>query len=394
MSSLLDKISADFIKDPENAEFSPEAKDLVTKAFSDIEDGKYFDYHSHILGLGTNDSGIWLSDELFSILHPSDSIKTQSYIKAAGIRNRDKADMEYLERFLTLVNLFPVKGKFCLLALDKCYSKDGKPDIHNSKLYVPNEWVYEIATSHADKFITCISINPYRQDAVEELDKWARRGVRMVKWMPANMGMDASDPQCEPFYSKMKEHDMVLLTHTGKEENVPVTKFQPLNNPLLFRKPLDMGVKVLMAHCASKGSDPDLDNNKKQVKSYKLFLRLMEEPQYEGLLFGDISALTQVNRMGEPLKAVLERTELHHRLVHGSDYPLPAMNVLISTRLLATSGYIRSEERDALNEIYRINPLLFDFVLKRRIKHPDDPSISFPPSLFMHNEALGIPNNP
>lgn len=213
----------------------------------------------------------------------------------------------------------------------------------------------------------------------------------MVKWMPANMGMDASDERCEPFYRKMREHDMVLLTHVGREDNVPVTKFQPLNNPLLFRKPLDMGVKVIMAHCASLGSSVDLENNNVQVNDWELFLRLMDEPQYEGKLFGDISALTQVNRMGAPLKAVLERQDLHHRLINGSDYPLPAMNVLISTKALSTANLIRSEEVDPLNEIYKANPLLFDFVVKRRIKHPDDDSISFPASMFMHREELGVP---
>lgn len=124
----------------------------------------------------------------------------------------------------------------------------------------------------------------------------------MVKWMPVNMGMDASHPLCEPFYQKMKEHNMVLLTHVGKEDNVPVTKFQPLNNPLLFRKPLDMGVKVIMAHCASAGTNPDLDNDGCPEQNHKLFFRLMDEKKYEGFLFGDISAITQVNKDGRTFR--------------------------------------------------------------------------------------------
>lgn len=46
----------------------------------------------------------------------------------------------------------------------------------------------------------------------------------MGKWIPAIMGMDASDVECDVFYYKMKERDMVLLTHAGKEENGPVLK--------------------------------------------------------------------------------------------------------------------------------------------------------------------------
>lgn len=311
-------------------------------------------------------------------------------MNVAGIKNKDQADKEYLEQLISFVSLFPVKGKFCLLALDKCYTKDGRPNEDNSKMYIPNEWVYNICVAYPDKFIPCISVNPYRKDAVEELEKWAKLGVKMVKWMPAIMGMDASDVECEAFYYKMKERDMVLLTHAGKEENVPVLKFQPLNNPLLFRKPLDIGVKVIMAHCASSGSNKDAENHNKREKNYKLFLRLMEEPRYEKILFADISALTQVNRMGKPLEIMLERTDLHHRLIYGSDYPLPAMNSLISTKLLSEAGYINKDEREPLNEIYKLNPLLFDFVLKRRLKHPKNKSISFPPSLFMLNKELGI----
>lgn len=390
MGSFMDKLAGNYKKNPAEAELSDEARSLIKQSFADINEGEYYDYHMHILGMGTNDSGIWLSSDLFSLLHPSDTLKTQSYINAAGIKDKENADKEYLEQLLTSVHFFPKKGQFCVLALDKCYTENGEPDDSNSKLYVPNEWVYKFCEENEDSFIPCISINPYRKDAVAQLERWASRGVRMVKWMPAVMGMDASNDLCVPFYEKMKEHQMVLLTHVGKEDNVPVTKFQPLNNPLLFRKPLDMGVKVIMAHCASAGTNPDLDNEMQPVNNYELFFRLMDEPQYDGILFGDISALTQVNRMGAPLKMALERTDLHHRLIHGSDYPLPALNVLISTQLLLNKGYIKKEVREPLNEIYKMNPLLFDYVLKRCLHHPDDHTIKFPSTMFKYKEELDI----
>lgn len=391
MGSVLDYIAGNYLRNPAEADLSEGAQDLISSSFEDIEEGKFIDYHMHVLGLGTNNSGIWLSDDLFSFLHPADSLKTKAYINAAGIENKERADLEYLEQMITFVNLFPKKGKFCLLALDRCYDKKGNLDENNSKMYIPNDWLMQVCKTNKDKFIPCISINPYKKNAAEELEKWAAEGVRMVKWMPAVMGMDASDELCEPFYAAMQKNDMVLLTHVGKEDNVPVTKFQPLNNPLLFRKPLEMGVKVIMAHCASSGTNKDIDNDGKPVDNYELFFRLMDEPQYKDLLFGDISAITQVNRMGKPLATALERTDLHSRLLHGSDYPLPALNSLISTRLLVTSGYLDEEDREPLNEIYKANPLLFDYVLKRRLKHPKDDSKKFAASMFMINKNLGVP---
>ena len=58
------------------------------------------------------------------------------------------------------------------------------------------------------------------------------------------------------------------------------------------------------------------------------------------------------------------------RLVNGSDCPLPAVNVLIWLRALEDGGFIFEEGHVWLEEIYRVNPLLFDFVLKRMPRHP------------------------
>jgi mannonate dehydratase len=78
---------------------------------------------------------------------------------------------------------------------------------------------------------------------------------------------------------------------------------------------------------------------------------------------------------------------LHPRIVNGSDYPLPAINALIHTRSMARAGFITDEERAQLNEIYNYNPLLFDFVLKRTMRHPETGQ-KLAPSVFMANPGL------
>ena len=233
-----------------------------------------------------------------------------------------------------------------------------------------------------------ISVNPYRPDAIEELEKWAGHGARIVKWLPNAMGIDPSDPKCDPFYQKMKELDLILLSHGGEEKAVEAEEDQKLGNPLLLRRALDHGVKVIVAHCAGLGSNEDLDaRDRKTIDNFDLFLRLMDEKRYEGLLFGEISAMPQFNRSGKPLRTMLTREDLHERLVNGSDYPLPAVNLLIRTRPLVKQGYINNSEAESLKEIYDYNPLLFDFVLKRSLKLPGT-SRSLPASIFMLNRAL------
>ena len=145
---------------------------------------------------------------------------------------------------------------------------------------------------------------------------------------------------------------------------------------------------MIVAHCAGLGTNEDLDSkDRKQCDNFDLFLRLMDEKRYEGLVFGEISAMTQFNRSGKPLRTMLRREDLHERLVNGSDYPLPAVNLLIRTRPLVKQGYINNSEAESLKEIYDYNPLLFDFVLKRTLKLPGT-SRSFTASVFMVNRAL------
>ena len=238
-------------------------------------------------------------------------------------------------------------------------------------------------------FIPGISVHPYRADAVEELERWAARKARVVKWLPNAMGIDPSDPRCDAFYEKVRQLDLILLAHAGREEAVDAEEDQRLGNPLILRRALDRGVKVIVAHCAGLGMGEDLDSPARaMVPNFDLFMRLMGEKKYEGLLFADISAVTQHNRLGPALGVLLERSDLHPRLVNGSDYPLPAINIVIRTKSLLEAGYITQIEREQLNEIYHFNPLLFDFVLKRTIKAPGTDK-RFSASVFMANPSLG-----
>jgi len=62
---------------------------------------------------------------------------------------------------------------------------------------------------------------------------------------------------------------------------------------------------------------------------------LGENPQsirrYQDVLFGDLSAITQFNRLPGLFTELVKRKDLHHRLLDGSDYPLPAINIIMQT---------------------------------------------------------------
>lgn len=387
---LIHSIGGAFTKQPEelNSKLSTKSSDLVKRAFDDIDPSRLIDHHVHIAGLGVGGTNAFVNPKMLTWRHPFHRLKLKVYMSSAGVSDEDNADPQAAARLADLVKSIKDHGKHRLLAFDKNYRKDGTVNLEKTEFYVPNEYVFELAERYPDLFVPNISVNPYRPDAIEELEKWARRGARIVKWLPNAMGIDPSDEKCDPFYQKMKELDLILLSHGGEEKAVEAEEDQKLGNPLLLRRALDHGVKVIVAHCAGLGTNEDLDTrDRREVDNFDLFLRLMEEKRYEGLLFGEISAMTQFNRSGKPLRTILAREDLHERLVNGSDYPLPAVNLLIRTRPLVKQGYIGRSEAGSLKEIYDYNPLLFDFVLKRTLRLPGT-SRAFPASIFMTNLAL------
>ncbi|MEN3328993.1 MAG: hypothetical protein V7638_3800 [Acidobacteriota bacterium] len=388
---LIHSIGGAFTKQPEdlNSGLSVEASDLVKRAFDDIDSSKLVDHHVHIAGLGVGGTNAFVNSKMLTWRHPFHRLKLKVYMSSAGVADEEKADPQAVARLARLAASIKDHGKHRLLAFDKHYRSDGSVNLEKTEFYVPNEYVFELAERHPELFVPNISVNPYRPDAIAELEKWARRGARVVKWLPNAMGIDPSDPKCDPFYEKMKELDLILLSHGGEEKAVEAEEDQKLGNPLLLRRALDHGVKVIVAHCAGLGTNEDLDSkDRRVVDNLDLFMRLMDEKRYEGLVFGELSAMTQFNRSGK-LRTMLAREDLHERIVNGSDYPLPAVNLLIRTRPLVKQGYINADEAASLKEIYDYNPLLFDFVLKRTLELPGTPK-RFPASVFMTNSALSV----
>ena len=383
---LVRELAGAWSQDP-SAELSPAARALVERAYEGIDPARLVDFHNHIAGIGTGGTGCEVHPGMRSHWHPMRKLQFDFYLHASGVRNLDNADAEYVERLVDLVRNQEPHGRHFILAFDRHYDEEGNAVPDETEFHVPNEYVVELARRYSDVFLPAISVHPYRKDALDELDRYGVEGVRLVKWLPNAMGIDPSDPKCVPYYQRMEQWGMMLLSHAGEEKAVESEEMQAFGNPLRLRAALDQGVMVIAAHCGSLGTDLDDDGN--EVPSFELFLRLMEDERYEGLFFGEISAMTQFNRMTGPLEVLLERPDVLPRLVNGSDYPLPAINVLYQTRQFLNQGWIDAEEREALNEIYDRNPLQFDFVLKRTLRHPTTGE-ALPASIFMLPEGVQV----
>jgi hypothetical protein len=302
----ISKIGGNFSGTPEEMEthISAGAKALIEKAFSDIKPEELVDHHVHIVGVDAS-QGTTVNPRLLSWWRIIDHVKTAVYLSGSAVSDIKEANKQYIERLLNLIKADKHHGKYHIFAFDHNYNDDGTINAAKSEFYTSNEYVVNLAKKHPDIFIPVISVHPYRSDAITELTKFAEQGVRWIKWLPNAQNIDASSQRLDEYYRTMKKYNMILLTHTGEEKAVHAEEDQRFGNPLLFRKPLDMGVKVVMAHCASLGKDEDLDDPRKNSSSFDLFLRMMDNPKYKGMLYGEISAMTQFNRLPKPLLTLL-----------------------------------------------------------------------------------------
>ena len=257
---LIDQIGGAFSKQPEELERngSATALKLIEQSFEGIDPTRIVDFHTHILAIGTSVRDAFVNPKMRSGVN-LERLKFLIYVSAVGVKNIDDADREYVARLIRLARGVRRQGKYRILAFDKHYNQDGSVNLAKTSMYVPNQYVVDLARQYPEIFLPVISVHPYRPDAIQELDSWAKAGVKYVKWLPNAMGMDPASKSVEPFYRMMKERNMILLSHAGEEQAVEADEDQGLGNPLRLRKPLDMGIRVIIAHAASLGTCDDLD---------------------------------------------------------------------------------------------------------------------------------------
>lgn len=344
---------------------------LVKAAWQGIDATQLWDAHAHLIGTGDAGSGVVVSPEMESLLNPAQYARRLFFLNAGCAHEAPgSVDRAYVERMHNLVDGLRPGAKLLLFAFDRAHDERGAVRWERTGFYVPDAYARDTARASPRYFEWAASVHPYRADCVAALERAKREGARAVKWLPAAMGMDPASPQCDRFYAALARLELPLITHAGLERAVLGTDEQNLGNPLRLRRALDAGVRVVVAHCASMGQDRDLDEGAHGpfVDSFELFARLMDEPRYARLLYGDISALTQVNRAGATLARVLEREDWHARLLNGSDYPLPGLMPIYSVEFIVSLGLLEPAAARVLSEIRQHNPLLFDFVLKRSLR--------------------------
>jgi uncharacterized protein len=342
---------------------------LVADAWRGLDASRVWDVHCHVFGNGDGDTGLWFNPAMEKIWQPQQYLQRLFYLNAGCVHDAPgRVDASIADRLLNQCEAMAPGFRALLFAFDWARDDAGAPDRERSTFYVPDAYAERLARQHPRHFEWAASIHPYDPRAVDRLEAAAGRGARAIKWLPSAQNIDPASPRCDRFYSKLVDFRMPLISHAGDERAVR-GHGEDLGNPLRLRRPLDAGVRVVVAHCASLGDGRDLDGDGvATVPNFELFARLMDEPRYARNLAGDISAVTQGNRV-DVVATLLTRREWHPRLLNGSDYPLPGVLPLISLPLLVKRGMLAPTAVPTLKEIREHNVLLFDFVLKRSLVH-------------------------
>jgi predicted TIM-barrel fold metal-dependent hydrolase len=199
-----------------------------------------------------------------------------------------------------------------ILAFDAVYDENGRLDDARTHLHVTNDYVKELTDRHP-KMLFGASVHPYRRDAVAELERCARNGAVLLKWLPITQGIDPSDKRCFPLYEALAHYGIPLLSHTGWEKTLPNINTN-VADPALLRPALDRGVTVIAAHCGTRSAFGE--------KCYvNTFVRMAKDHEH---FFGDTSALNLPTRC-YAYPYVMEDDRVRAKLVHGSDWPLPSI---------------------------------------------------------------------
>jgi predicted TIM-barrel fold metal-dependent hydrolase len=173
-----------------------------------------------------------------------------------------------------------------------------------------------------------------------------------MKCLPNCQNINCGDRRFTRFWERMAEARLPLLAHTGGEHTLPIVRPE-FSDPRLLTLPLECGVRVIAAHCATKSglTDPEY---------FDIFVEMTRRFSN---LYGDNSAFTVPIR-GRHVRDCI-REPLVQRIIHGSDFPVPVYGHFPWLRGFVDWQTFRRWERHP-------NVLERDYQLKKAMGFPNE----------------------
>ena len=271
-----------------------------------MSEKKWTDAHCHVAVLPTKTNGCLMSERMRT------SFVARSVARAHGLPldDAETANRMYLEEMSAKLEASKSVARAVLLAMDGVYGPDGRLDEVRTEFLISNDFMLGVAKGNA-RFLAGVSVNPNRRDALDELGRCAAAGAVLVKLLPNAQVFDPADPKHRPFWRECAKLKLPVLSHIGFEFSL-IGQDQSVGNPERLIPALEEGATVIAAHGCSRGlvlGEPHFKTMLDMVRRFPRF-------------FVDSSALTLPNRFGMLLK-LRGASELHGRIIFGTDYPLP-----------------------------------------------------------------------
>lgn len=230
-----------------------------------------------------------------------------------------------------------------IFGVDGRFNQSGE-EIHRDKtVCATNEDVLRLYEENRDIFIPFFSINPMRHDALDLIDKYHALGFRGAKFLQNYWAVDTREDRYIPYFEKLAKLNIPLIVHIGSESSVLSDKSCECIE--MLDSPLQAGVKTVAAHMALSYSatSPIKAISKKPQNfgdDYHILLGMLER---EENLYADISALLTPIR-AKVLPHLALQKQIHHKLLFGTDYPVPFSAIFTSYDLpLSKRREIESE---------------------------------------------------
>jgi len=269
------------------------------------------DCHVHLAALPDSGNGCYISPKMLS----SPLFRFLLWKHQLSPDNPREANEKYLADLLTELRASRHVQKAVVLGMDGVYDQNGRLNQAHTDFLISNDYVLKTAKAYPNEFLAGTSINPQRQDAVDEVHRCADAGAVLIKVLPNAQQFNPADPKYKPFYRALAERKLPFLSHVGYEFSL-IGKDQSVGEPDRLRVALDEGATVIAAHACSYG-----------LILYEKFLPTLKEfvDRYPNF-YADISALTLPNRL-RMLLHLRHYPEIHERLLFGTDYPLSVFHL-------------------------------------------------------------------
>jgi len=295
------------------------------------------DMHLHVVGRGKDIDQV--DDQVFFYPEDNNTFFTgvlyrlvERYLGETGA-DFDQSGTIDTDEYLTLICRHLSSSKeidgVVLLGLDALYEPtSGELDKQRTDLWVSNRFLAKKVKELNDrlmregfsrkKFYWGASVSPNRKDWEEELEFVLHDpNAVLMKMIPSVQHIDLRASKHKRYYESLARNRLPLLCHVGPEYSFPEGIREKERDDFRFLdKPLDCGVTVIAAHCAT----PVFPIDKNETAQFGAFMRSANSGGTIQL-WGDTSAFSLMTRI--PLLEEILETFPPEWLVHGSDFPIP-----------------------------------------------------------------------